>query len=84
MAKSYSTCGGCGQPKMVNYAGLCKRCARNPKYASIVEHAIEEHEHEAEVRAEVQHEREEHEAEKAEKAEKAAAAEKDEKPDEKA
>ena len=63
MAKSLSKCLGCSQRKFVNYAGLCKRCNRDPKNAAIVEHASEEHEHELEARAESEREMEEERAE---------------------
>ena len=63
MAKSHSNCLACSQLKLVNYAGLCKRCNRDPKNAAIAEHAREQHEHEVEARAESDLEMEEEQAE---------------------
>ena len=63
MAKSHSNCLGCSERKFVNYAGLCKRCNRDPKNAAIIEHAREQHEHEVEARAESDLEMEEEQAE---------------------
>ncbi|MGM5480272.1 MAG: hypothetical protein ACQESC_02320 [Nanobdellota archaeon] len=54
MAKELSICNICGQRRLVNFAGLCKRCGKSKKGVAFYNKAIAKHQEELETTAELQ------------------------------